>query len=132
MKKLNVSEKHLREFGLLVGIIFPVFIGWLIPAMNGHIFRTWTLCVGIPFFILGIIKPSILIIPYKSWMKLGNVLGWINSHIILGLVFLLILQPIALIMKITGYDPLKKNKNIYKKSYREIRKLNRIDLRKIF
>ena len=65
-------------------------------------------------------------------MRLGNLLGWINSHIILGFVFVLILLPIALIMRILGYDPLKRNKNIYKKSYRELRKVNSIDLRKIF
>ena len=132
MKKLDLTETQLRKFGILIGIIFPILIGWLIPAINGHLFKSWSLWVGIPFFILGIVRPTLLLYPYKTWMRLGNLLGWINSHIILGFVFVLILLPIALIMRILGYDPLKRNKNIYKKSYRELRKVNSIDLRKIF
>ena len=43
-------------------------------------------------------------------MDLGKALGWINSRIILGLVFIIVLQPIAFIMKSFGYDPLKLKK----------------------
>ena len=45
---------------------------------------------------------------------LGNILSWINSRLILGIVFA-ILQPIALIMKIFGYDPLRKKQRNNKK-----------------
>ena len=67
-------------------------------------------------------------------MKLGFVLGWVNSRIILGIIFIFVLLPIALIMKLSGYDPLNKNKNknFYEKSFRENRKQNKIDLRRIF
>ena len=44
-------------------------------------------------------------------MTIGFALGWINSRLILGLVYLIILQPIAIVMKIFGYDPLKKKKS---------------------
>ena len=40
-------------------------------------------------------------------MKLGDYLGWINSRIILGIVFIVILNPIAFIMKLFKYDPLR-------------------------
>ena len=129
--KLSNSKKELREFGLLIGIGFPLFIGFVLPAITGHMFRSWTLIVAIPFLILGIVKPQVLFYPYKSWMALGHVLGWINSRIILGMVFLIVLQPIALIMKSLGYDPLKEKKN-NEKSYREIKKNQEIALTKIF
>ena len=77
--------------------------------------------------ILGLIKPSLLFYPYKVWMKLGHILGWVNSRIILGLVFVIVLQPISLIMKIFNYDPLRKKKN-NQKSYRETIKKKSIDL----
>ena len=64
-------------------------------------------------------------------MKLGHVLGWVNSRIVLGLVFLFVLQPIAFIMKLFGYDPLRKKKG-KENTYREIRSNHKIDLRKIF
>ena len=105
--KLLITNKKLREFGILVGFVFPFLIGWIMPVLGGHNFRIWTLYVSLPALILGILKPTALKLPYKIWMKIGNILGWINSRLILGLVFIFILQPIALIMKLTGYDPLK-------------------------
>ncbi len=125
------SKKVLREFGLLVGLLFPVLIGLIIPSIGGHPFRVWTLFIGVPALILGSFKPKLLKKPYFLWIKLGEYLGWINSRLILGMVFLIVLQPIAFFMKIFGYDPLRKKKN-NKNTYREITKNNIIDYKRIF
>ena len=130
--KNNISEKQLREFGFLMGIVFPLLIGWLIPSIWGHMFKVWTLWIGIPSLILGNIRPRLLLYPYKFWMAIGHILGWVNSRLILGLVFILVLQPIALVMKLFGYDPLKIRKEIHQTSYREDRKQIQIDITRIF
>ena len=130
MKK-NIPKKTLREFGFLIGITFPFLIGWALPLMAGHPFRSWTLWLGIISLILAILKPELLLYPYRAWMKLGHILGWVNSRIILGLIFLIVLQPIALIMRIIGHDPLR-TKKVYQKSYREIRTNHKVNLNKIF
>ena len=129
--KSSISKKQLREFGILIGLVIPIFIGWILPAISGHPFRIWTLWISIPFLILGILKPKLLTYTYMVWMKFGNALGWINSRIILGLVFLLVLQPIALIMRVLGYDPLR-NKPNKKETYRESKENCKIDLTRIF
>ncbi len=131
MKQSSISQKKLRQFGFLIGIGFPVIIGWIVPAISGHLFRFWSLWIGVPLFILGILRPGLLFYPYQAWMKIGLALGWINSHIVLGLVFLLVLQPISLIMKLFGYDPLKKNKKSLL-TFREIKENHNVDLTKIF
>lgn len=125
------SIKQLREFGLFVGIIFPLFIGWLLPSLLGHEFRIWTIFVSIPLIILGCFSPKSLKYVYKKWFDIGNFLAYINSHLILGAIFIFIMQPIALFMKLFGYDPLRLKRN-NSKSYREIRKNDKIDLEKIF
>ena len=129
--KHHVPIKILREFGFLIGFIFPLLIGWILPLMGDHSFRIWTLWVSIPSLILAISKPGLLLYPYRLWMKLGHILGWLNSRIILGLVFIIVLQPIALIMRIFGHDPLR-TKALSKKSYREIKTNQKINLKKIF
>ena len=129
--KVSIAKKQLREFGFLIGLGFPILIGWIIPAISGHFFRTWTLWIAIPFLITGILKPRLLFYPYKGWMALGLALGWINSRIILGLVFLLVLQPIALIMKFVGHDPLKIKKS-NERSYRENKSNHKINLTRVF
>ena len=129
--KVPISKKQLREFGILIGFGFPIIIGWILPAFGGHSFREWTLWIGIPALILGIANPYLLLIPYQVWMKIGYILGWINSRIILGLVFLIILIPIAFLMRLFGYDPLKKSISS-QKSYREISKKEPIQFTRIF
>ena len=129
--KEAISKKQLREFGLIIGFGIPILIGWLLPALTGHGFRAWTLWIGVPGLLIGLTAPRLLHYPYKGWMALGHFLGWINSHIILGLVFILVLQPIAYIMRLTGYDPLR-TKLKGEKTYRENRQDHKTDLTRIF
>ena len=130
MKK-NISKKILREFGILIGLVFPILIGWVLPSLSNHSFRIWTLWISISSLFLAIAAPSLLLYPYIAWMKLGHFLGWLNSRIILGIVFILVLQPIALIMRISGHDPLRKKK-LDQKSYREVNDKKIVNLKKIF
>ena len=129
--KESISKKQLRDFGLLIGFGFPILIGWLLPLLFGHEFRAWTLLIGIPGLFLGLVAPRLLHYPYKVWMALGHALGWINSHIILGLVFIIVLQPIAYVMRLTGYDPLRSRRK-GELTYREINQNHQTDLNRIF
>ena len=129
--KNNISRKILKEFGFLIGIVFPILFGWILPAIRGHSFQLWTFWIGIPSIIIALTRPNLLLYPYMGWMKLGYILGWLNSRIILGLVFIFILQPIALIMRIFGHDPLR-IKKVDQNSFREVKENYKIDLRKIF
>ena len=119
MKIPSPTTRQLREFGILIALGFPVLIGWLLPTLRGQGFHIWTLWVAIPSLMLSLGAPHLLSIPYRSWMKLGHALGWVNGHIILGAVFILVLQPIAAIMRLTGYDPLRR-RTTSTKSYREL------------
>ncbi len=114
-----------------MGIFFPMFIGWILPFLNGHEFLNWTLFVGIILFMLAILKPSLLSKPYELWISLANLLAWFNSRIILGLVYFFVLIPISIIMKIFGYDPLRLKRN-KKNTYREDISNRIIDLERIF
>tara|TARA_Y100000746_G_C15186105_1_gene319429 strand:- start:187 stop:579 length:393 start_codon:yes stop_codon:yes gene_type:complete len=130
MKK-KIPKKLLREFGFLLGFFFPIFIGWILPAISGHSFRSFTLWIGASFFLLALIRPKLLFYPYKTWMKISDILGWLNSRLLLGIFFYMMLLPIALLMRLFGHDPLR-TKSIDQKSYREMRLNNKINLKKIF
>ncbi len=129
--KETISKKQLKQFGYLIGFTFPFLIGWLLPFFSGHTFRLWTLIIGIPAVIFPIISPQVLYYPYQGWMKLGHILGWLNSRIILGLIFLFILQPIAYAMRLFGYDPLRKKRK-GKDTYKEKKETQNTDLTRIF
>ena len=130
-QKSRNSKKQLREFGILLGIVFPVLFGFIIPLIFQHNYRVWTLWIGIPFLIIGIYKPILLNYPFKGWMFLGDLLGWINSRLILCLIYFTVLLPIALIMRLFGYDPLKLKKESFN-TFRVIKKTKLTDFKKIF
>ena len=118
MMKELISKKELKEFGYIIAFGFPLLIGIIIPLVTGHSLKLWTLFISIIFLILGIFKPRLLFYPYKLWMGIGDFLGFINSGIILWLVYIFVLIPIAFAMRLFGYDPLKqKTKNL--KTFKE-------------
>ena len=131
-EKVFITKRTLREFGFIFGVGLPLIIGWLIPSLFGHEPRIWTLYIGISTVILAILFPNILKLPYVFWIKIGLILGWINSRIILGIVFFLILIPISIIMKFFKYDPLNKKQSSNKSTYRELVTKHNVDLTKIF
>ena len=131
MNKKQISTKILRDFGILIGFGFPTIIGFIIPFITGHSFRLWTLFLGVTSLILSYLYPNLLYFPYKLWMKLGYLLGWINSRVILVMVFFLVLLPMAIVMKLFGYDPLKTKKS-FDSTYKIDKKTYKIDLKKIF
>ena len=106
----NLTKRQLREFGLIMGIGIPSIIGFIIPYLMGHNLRLWAFYIGITFLIFSIFKPYKLSFFYQKWISLGNLLGWLNSKIILGIIFFTILIPISFLMKIFGYDPLNLKK----------------------
>ncbi len=61
--------------------------------------------------------PRLLRPLYVSWMMFAAVLGWINTRLILGVIFFCVFTPIALFFKMIGKDPLAR-KFSSKESYR--------------
>jgi hypothetical protein len=55
---------------------------------------------------LALAAPAAALALRRVWMAVAGVIGWINSRIILGVVFFLILSPIAILRKLFGGDPL--------------------------
>ena len=70
-----------------------------------------------------IIKAEILLPYNKLWMKFGFLLGMIVSPIVLGIIFIGLITPFALAMKIYGRDELclrLKNNDTYWKNRSQI------------
>lgn len=45
---------------------------------------------------------------YKAWMKFAHALGWVNTRIILSLVYFIIFTPMALFFRVIGKDPMER------------------------
>jgi large-conductance mechanosensitive channel len=56
---------------------------------------------------------------YRIWMRFGLIIGSIMSRIILGIVFFLVVTPLAILMRMTGKDPMNRQLDTTRESYRE-------------
>jgi hypothetical protein len=111
-------KQELRNFGLTVGTFVGVLFGLLIPWLFSHDFPTWPWIVFSVLSFLSLLLPYFLLPIYKGWMVIGHWLGWINTRIILGILFYLVFFPIGIFMKLLGKDPMMRKLKGEEASYR--------------
>jgi hypothetical protein len=115
------TRKELRSFGVLVGGIcagigvWPVVIHFAEPLW-------WALLLAAFLIIPAVVHPSILFWPHKAWMALGHIFGWINTRIILAIVFFAIVTPIGIFRRWLRKDPMGQQLRPELDSYRIVRK----------
>jgi hypothetical protein len=115
-KKLTIKE--LREFGFLTGAIIAGLFGLILPLINGHSLPMIPWIIAIVLAGIALFVPKSLDPVYGIWMKIGLALGWVNSRIILSIVFFIILTPMALIMKLLKRDTMARKFDFQVESYR--------------
>lgn len=116
----HYTNRQLRSFGLLVGGIFLVMGMW--PVLwHGLDPRLWALVLGGSLLLPGLLMPAVLRKPYELWMRLAHVLGWINTRIILSIMFYTVFTPVALVMRLIGTDPMNRSFLSSVETYRVLR-----------
>jgi len=101
-----LDRKGLREFGLVTGGVvaglFGLFFPWLLE-------RAWPLWPWIVFGVLGtwgLLAPMSLQPVYRTWMRFGLMLSKVMTPLIMGIVFFLLITPVAFVLKVLGKDPM--------------------------
>jgi hypothetical protein len=88
---------------------------------RGQPFRLWSLILGGTLLVLALAWPRSLTHVYRYWMTVGEVLGWINTRLILGGIFYLLFTPLGLSMRLRGRDPMRRTLSPEVESYRVAR-----------
>jgi polyferredoxin len=110
------------EFGLVVGGVLLLLSAWWIYRGKFPAVSKYFLAVGALLVLLGLVLPRALVWPNKAWMGLAEVLSFISTRIILGVVFFGIVTPIGVIKRLMGWDPLNRRaarSNSYWQPYSE-------------
>jgi len=113
--------KQYRSFGLVVGGIFAVIGLWPL-IRHGESIRLWALIPGSLLVVMGLLLPGYLGPIYKGWMAIGHVLGWINTRIILGVIYYALFTPIGLVMRVWRKDLMRRQYDETTNTYRVLRR----------
>ncbi len=95
--------KQLRSFGLLVGGIFAGIGLWPVLFRSEDL-RLWALIFAGLFVTLALVRPKSLGSVYQVWMAIGYALGWLNTKVILVVIFYGLFTPLGLVMRLFGRD----------------------------
>lgn len=94
------------SLGLL--IIFWVSQHDKLVPFNG---TEWLLPITVILICIGLFSAFLSEKIHQAWMKLSHIMGYVMSKVLLGLIFFLILSPLALTRKLfTKKDPLQLKK----------------------
>ena len=113
----QITRTELRSFGLVTAGMLVLFFGLLIPWIWGFAWPTWPFSVAGILVIMALAVPASLRPVYKVWMHFASILGWVNTRIILGLIFFLMFLPLGLIMRLFN-DPMRRNLDKSIETYR--------------
>ena len=100
MDDIKISSN--RNFGIVFFIVFILIAFY--PLINQGEIRIWSILISLLFLILGIINSKILTPLNKIWFKFGILLGKIISPIVMGVIFFLVVTPIAFLMRMLKKD----------------------------
>ena len=106
--KTKPTSKELRNFGLIWAGIFLFFS--ILPIFKDGYLAVPSLLIGLGFILISSFNPDLFyqINFYQTWLKFGNLMGKVNSKIIIFILFYLVFLPIGIILKILKKDLLRK------------------------
>jgi hypothetical protein len=112
-----MSIKELRKFGLVTGAMLILFFDLLIPWIWGVAMPKWPLIAAAILAAMALIFPASLRPVYTVWMRFADALGWVNTRIILSVIFFLLFFPAGMIMRMFN-DPMRRKLDESADSYR--------------
>ena len=115
----ELDRKGLRHFALttsaIIALLFGLAIPWLIELPS---LPKWPWIIALVLSSWGMAAPSTLRPVYILWMKFGLLMGRIMTPLVLGIVFFLVISPVALCMRAFGRDALTRQLEADAQSYR--------------
>ncbi len=115
------DKTGLRNFGIITGLLIIILIGTLVPWIWDQDILAWqryTGSIGGVLIVWGLVHPQSLILIYKPWMALAEKLGWLNTRIIMFLMFYILFLPMGIMMRLVGKDPMNRKFDPEAESYR--------------
>jgi len=115
----ELDNAGLRKFGITTGVIIVVLFVFFFPwVFDAVVIPVWPWIAAGVLWLPALLVPGVLRPVYTTWMKIGHVLGWVNTRIILGVLFYVLILPMGLIMRLFGNDPMARKWDESASSYR--------------
>ncbi|MEX0965875.1 MAG: SxtJ family membrane protein [Bacteroidia bacterium] len=101
-----------RIYSTILVIVTGLLVAYLIwgysPEEDDNI--PWLVIIATTLGLVSLISPAVARLIVLGWEKLALALGYVNSRILLSIIFYLILFPLSLMARLFNKDPLQLKK----------------------
>ena len=104
-QQAQVTDAQARKTAFVVACVVFAIAAW--NLYRGRM-TTVYVCggIGIALALIGLLLPAVARRFHIIWMSIAVALGWVNSRILLTLMFYLVFTPYGFISRLVGRDPL--------------------------
>lgn len=102
MKDLDLNKRNLRKFGITMAAALGLISLILLRKHNSA--AAILPVISALFLLSAFTTPLALKFMYICWMKLAFVLSWVNTRLLLIIIFYLIFAPVSLVLRIFRVD----------------------------
>src|SRR4051812_2036094 len=101
----NVSNREARKTALVVAAVLTAAAAlfWYRGRMTSSLV---SIAIAIVLALIGIFVPPVAKAFHIVWYRIAFALGWVNSRILLTIIYYLIFVPYGVISRMAGRDPL--------------------------
>ena len=104
-----------RSFGIVFCIVF-LLIGGL-PLIGGGSVRWWSIAIAVAFLLIALVRPGTLAPLNRLWLRFGLLLHHIVTPLVMGFLFVVVMLPTAILLRVFRKDLLRLAKNPDSMSY---------------
>lgn len=113
------DARELRSFGLtMAGMVVAAF-GLLLPWLFEKPFPWWPWAAALVLTLWALAAPRTLRTVYTAWMRFGLIMSRITTPLIMGIVFVLVVLPTGLVLRLFRADAMRRRFEPEADSYRE-------------
>lgn len=114
----ELDRKGLRSFGLTTGIAIVVIFGLFFPWLLERGWPAWPWVIAAALWATALLQPPWLRPIYRGWMRFGLLASRVMTPLVLGIVYFVMISPMAIVMRLLGKDPLQRTLDSGRESYR--------------
>jgi len=103
MRKLSGDDlRELRRFGMAAGALVVALVWFLLPRWRAVPRPAWAFGAGLGLIALGLVWPRALYPLHRAWRPIGRLLALVNTWLLLGIVFFVVVAPLGAILRRVG------------------------------
>lgn len=114
----HAGPRELRQFGITTGAIVVLLFAGFFPWLLERPIPAWPLVTGAVLIAWGLLLPGSLGPVYRGWMRFGMLMSRITTPILMTVIFVLVIVPVALVLRLLQKDPMCRKFDRDASSYR--------------